>query len=443
MGKRIAAVIAIFVAASMAWAALGAITEVRTHTTRMELHSAVGELWGNPHFQSAPEVYALVPGTEAQMKTGETSDERTAGDSTARWVTVPVEITSSDIRVSFDLDPRRKGLLWFNTYNVRFSGRWTAENPYAAAREFAVVFRFPSSESIYDDFTFTVNGEPVNAVRSAEEGRVETRLTLGPGQEVAFSVSYRSRGLDTWLYQFGPGVTQVRNFRLEMETDFADVDFPPRTISPSVKEQTPTGWRLVWQHENLISGFQIGLAMPQRLNPGPLASRIIFFAPISLLFFFFVIFVLGVLRGVNLHPMHYFFLAAAFFSFHLLFAYLVDHIDLHAAFAIASLTSVGLVVSYLRIVTGNRFAFVEAGLAQLIYLVLFSYTHFLKGLTGLTVTVGAVLTLFVMMQATARVDWDRVFASSGPSGAPRGTTHGTPGDPTSAPAGPDGRGTPA
>jgi hypothetical protein len=451
MGKRIAAVIAIFIATSVAWAALGVITEGRTQTTRMELQGAVGELWGNPHYQRAPEVYALVPGAEARGETpgaearGETADNpegRKADEAAPKWATVPVEVSSSDLRVSFDLDPRRKGLLWFNTYNMNFSGHWTAVNPLGVARDFAIVFRFPTSESIYDDFTFTVNGEPAPAVRSDGGGSLETRLTLDPGQEVAFAVSYRSRGLDTWLYQFGSGVTQVRDFRLEMETDFADVDFPPRTISPSVKEQTPGGWRLVWQHENLISGFQIGLAMPQRLNPGPLASKITFFAPISLLFFFFVIFVLGVLRGVNLHPMHYFFLASAFFSFHLLFAYLVDHINLHAAFAIASLTSVGLVLSYLRIVAGNRFAFVEAGLAQLIYLVLFSYTHFLKGLTGLTVTVGAVLTLFVMMQATARVDWESVFAGGKTSSGPAGGSSDTPVGP-STPAGPAGRGAPA
>ena len=41
---------------------------------------------------------------------------------------------------------------------------------------------------------------------------------------------------------------------------------------------------------------------------------------------------------------------------------------------------------------------------------LFSYAFFFEGYTGLTVTVGAILTLFVMMQATARVDWGAVFA---------------------------------
>jgi hypothetical protein len=54
----------------------------------------------------------------------------------------------------------------------------------------------------------------------------------------------------------------------------------------------------------------------------------------------------------------------------------------------------------------------EAGAAQFVFLVLFSYAFFYEGYTGLTVTLGAIVTLFVLMQATARVDWAAVFASS-------------------------------
>jgi inner membrane protein involved in colicin E2 resistance len=103
--------------------------------------------------------------------------------------------------------------------------------------------------------------------------------------------------------------------------------------------------------------------------------------------------------------MNYFFLAAAFFAFHLLLAYLVDHISIHLAMVLASLVSIALVVSYLRLVVGTRFAAVEAGGAQFIYLVLFSYAFFWKGYTGLAITIISILTLFVVMQATGRVRW--------------------------------------
>jgi inner membrane protein involved in colicin E2 resistance len=94
----------------------------------------------------------------------------------------------------------------------------------------------------------------------------------------------------------------------------------------------------------------------------------------------------------------------------LLLAYLVDHMSIHVAFVISSIVSVFLVVSYLRLVVGMRFAALEAGGAQMIYLVLFSYAFFFKGYTGLAVTIGAIITLFVVMQMTGRIRWADKFA---------------------------------
>ena len=157
------------------------------------------------------------------------------------------------------------------------------------------------------------------------------------------------------------------------------------------------------------------MAMPEKLQPGPLAGRISFFAPVSLFFFFFLMFIITTMRGIELHPMNYFFLAAAFFSFHLLLAYLVDHVSIHWSFAISSVVSVFLVISYLRLVVGTRFAAREAGLAQFIYLVMFSYAFFFKGFTGLAITIGSILTLFVVMQITGRVRWADKFAGVKPA----------------------------
>jgi hypothetical protein len=70
-----------------------------------------------------------------------------------------------------------------------------------------------------------------------------------------------------------------------------------------------------------------------------------------------------------------------------------------------------LVVSYLRLVVGMRFAALEAGTAQLIYLVLFSYAFFWRGFTGLSITIIAIITLFVVMQATGRIRWSERFAA--------------------------------
>ena len=126
----------------------------------------------------------------------------------------------------------------------------------------------------------------------------------------------------------------------------------------------------------------------------------------GLLFFFFVVAVLAAAGKRRIHPLNYFFFGCAFFAFHLLFAYLVDHVAIVPAFALSSLVSLALVVSYARLFVGWRFALGEMAAAQLIYLVLFSFTFFWTGFTGLAITTGAILTLFVIMQLTGRVTWE-------------------------------------
>jgi len=101
-----------------------------------------------------------------------------------------------------------------------------------------------------------------------------------------------------------------------------------------------------------------------------------------------------------------------------LLAYLVDHLDLYLSFAIASVVSVLLVVTYLRIVIGARFALREAALAQSIYLVLFSFAFFFRGYTGLSITIGAILTLFLAMQMTGKLRWAEKFGAARTGGVP-------------------------
>jgi inner membrane protein involved in colicin E2 resistance len=202
-----------------------------------------------------------------------------------------------------------------------------------------------------------------------------------------------------------------------MVTDFEEIDFPPSGISPTGKEQAGGGWHLKWQYANLLSGVKIGMLLPRKLNPGPWASKVTFSAPISLFLFFFLLFLLTTIKKIKLHPMNYFFVGAAYFSFHLLLAYLVDHISIHLSFLICSFAATFLVVSYMRLVVDARFAFIEVGALQFIYLVLFSYTFFFEEYTGLAITVLCVLTLFIVMQFTGRVDWDTLFRKSEPTSA--------------------------
>jgi inner membrane protein involved in colicin E2 resistance len=197
---------------------------------------------------------------------------------------------------------------------------------------------------------------------------------------------------------------------MNVTTSFDAIDFPWQTLLPTTETTTHGGRSLHWHYAQLLTGNTVGITLPTPLQPGPLAARITFWAPVALLFYFFVLLIITRMREVALHPVNYFFLACAFFAFHLLFAYLVDRISIGAAFTICSLTSIFLTISYLRLVAGWRFAAVESGLAQFVYLVLFSFALFNEGWSRLTITLGAIVTLFVAMQVTARIRWAEPMA---------------------------------
>jgi hypothetical protein len=392
--RRLAAIAFIFGVVTLAWMILATSILLRTQSGYDVLGEEVQDLWGAPQRQGAPQVTLVA-----------------ADGSTSQ-----AELQSSDIQAGFHLQPRRKGLLWYATYDVTFDGRYLFRNPLGEPVTARVLFRFPTSSAIYDDFEFRVADTTVSPQGDTGQG-LQAEVQLPAGQEAPIHIAYKSRGLDSWLYSFADEITTVRNFTLTASTDFREYDFPQHTISATTKTPTQDGWRLQWRFENLVSDFDIGIGMPHRLNPGPLASRMSYFAPISLLFFFTVLVVMGAVQGRSLHPMHYFFLSASFFSFHILFAYLVDHLLLELSFLVAAAVSMTLVITYLWRAVGWRFALIQAGISQLLFLILFSYAFFFEGYTGLIVTVGAVVTLAALMHLTARVDWADVFRRKEPPSA--------------------------
>jgi inner membrane protein involved in colicin E2 resistance len=406
MLKRIAAITVILFFTSVAWAILGSTIFMRTYSSDAQSRSRVASSWGSAQEQTPPTAgYAEV--TEENVTTVENGATALKRQKNRTWIPLPLE--KSSVNADLNIDYRKKGLLWFSTYKVKFNGTYNFQNTTGTARDFTFTLRLPSEAAVYDNLSISINGAPAQVQNTKNEAF--TVFPLKPGETATMNVAYGSQGLDRWSYSLGEGVAEVKDLDLHVHTNFKDFDILENALAPTNETRQGDGWDLDWKYSNLLSGYRIGIELPQKLQPGPLAGRISYFAPVSLLFFFFVIFVLTTVRGIDLHPMNYFFMACAFFSFHLLMAYLVDHLSIHLAFIICSGVSVFLLISYLRLVVGLRFAAIEAGLAQFVYLVLFSYAFFFDGYTGLAITIGAILTLFMVMQTTARVRWSEKFAA--------------------------------
>ncbi len=401
MIRRILAVAFIFVCTAVAWAILSVTIYSRTQEQDSSLRNMVASAWGAEQEASPPAAHFNRIIKSKTVMHGQTVEQEIQ---TGIPVVLPLE--SSRIDVALDLDHRQKGLMWYSTYKVAFGGEYVFRNPDKESQRVEFRLKLPATNAIYDGLQFTLDGRALETRHEKEFAFAEA--DVAPGVPARLAVAYRSQGLDSWRYQFGgTGIGEARDFQLTVHTNFAGVDFPETALSPSEKRRTAAGWDLQWRFTNLVTACQIALVMPEKQQPGPLAGEISTFAPVSLFFFFFVLLTVTAIRRIDLHPVNYFFLAAAFFAFHLLLAYLADHISIHRAFAICSAVSVFLVISYLRLVAGLRFAALVAGGAQLVYLVLFSYAFFFRGYTGLAITIGAIITLFLAMQATGRIRWSQ------------------------------------
>lgn len=102
-----------------------------------------------------------------------------------------------------------------------------------------------------------------------DKGHLSQPFRLEPGERERFRVTYVSQGLDEWWYRFGADVAQVRDFALVMRTDFDAIDFPLKSMAPTDKERQDTGWALTWRYGELITGVNIGMALPQPYCRGP------------------------------------------------------------------------------------------------------------------------------------------------------------------------------
>jgi Inner membrane protein CreD len=386
--KKVAAIALIFLVACAGWWTLGMTTAQRSTDYGKRLSSAVQALWGVPLVQKAPTLAVEIPGTDQ-----------------VRWV-MP---SSNDVKARLKTDYRKKGLIWYPTYICDFDGTYTMTNTEEVAQKLRVHFDFPAPEGTYDAFAASIGDKKLVSAIDTREG-VADIVELPPGESVIFQVKYRTRGIREWRYAMDPNVGRVQNLDLTVETDFREVDYPEGCLSPMSNEETSGGMKLAWKATDLITRESIGVIIPEKINPGPLTSRITFFAPVCLVFFFVLVATINILYKINIHPMHYLFVAAGFFAFHLLLAYMAGHVHIHLAFAISTIVSVGLVTSYMAAALKGQFPWKVAVAGQLFFLVLFSYTFFLEGITGLTVAIGSVATLGVLMKVTAQVDWDEVFA---------------------------------
>ena len=270
--KRFSLVLLIWLGCCSAWVVLGTSLVARTGEWSSDLKSAVHKLWGPPLEQGLPGASYRVKREVTVNATTRTADGRLIETPAPKVVeeSVAVPIEASTLAVRLDLEHRRKGLLWFPTYGVEFAGRYAFVNPTAEPRLIEYSFPLGAENTVFDGFEVR---DAAGAPRDVgfRSGNAEWSELVAPRERREITVKYRARGTATWKYRLTEGTGQVKNFRLAVSTNFPDVDFPPGSISPSRHAREGRGWRGEWIFQSLVANAPIGIVLPERLNPGPLA----------------------------------------------------------------------------------------------------------------------------------------------------------------------------
>ena len=376
---------------TIAWFILATAMAKRTQESSQIMSQEVAGVWNPALEQKHPDAWFETPNAPS-----------------GRAVLLPA---TSKVLVDLKFVPKQRGLFRHRTYDVAFEAEYEFVNPTRIPQTVYFTFPLPAGAEKLEGFEFRLGeGTEQEAFRPGASGVATRTMVLPASGRVTLHAGYQTRGTGSWVYAF-PDKRRIAGFVLKMRTDFTEISFPMGTGSPRDDDRKTDGkgWDLTWNYPDVLAVPSIGMDMPKLLNAGPVAARIAFFAPVSLVFFVTVVLLVGGLKGVPLHPMHVFFVSAGFFAFHLLFAYLVDLLPLYSSFAIATVVSLVLVCGYLKAVGGTTL-FKVALPAQLAYLILFSASFFFDGLTGITPTVCGVATLALLMALTAKVEWRTHFA---------------------------------
>lgn len=225
MFKRIAAIGFIVVCTSIAWAILGSTILYRTNYSDEQLKGRVSSAWGTAQEQTPPTAaYQITSQKQVTETENGTATVRTVEHKTG--ITLPLEQTRAN--AALRLDYRKKGLLWYSTYQVDFSGVYRFSNPSDQAQEVTFRMHLPASQAVYDDLNFSVND--VSVATTSEKNDAVATVLLQPRETAALRVAYRSHGLDNWSYGFGDEVTQVKDFQLHVTTNFPGFDLLENTL---------------------------------------------------------------------------------------------------------------------------------------------------------------------------------------------------------------------
>jgi inner membrane protein len=187
--------------------------------------------------------------------------------------------------------------------------------------------------------------------------------------------------------------------------------FQAKWSIPFLGRSYPQAWRAEVGKREAIDGSRFGVELVNPVDHYRMAERSVKYAGLFILLTFATIWLIEVLAGVRVHPIQYLMLGGALCLFYLLELSLSEHLGFPFAYAIASISVIGMVGTYSVVVLHSigRALVVAVGVV-----LLFAYLYILLMNEDYALVIGSIglfAILAAIMYATRRVDWYAVGAS--------------------------------
>ncbi len=380
----------------------------RSSFASSELRQDVMDRWGAPIRQPAPSVRYVASGSVFNSLT-------------------PLPLDKQSITVNAAMNYRKRGLVYFSGFDLSFGGQYEVEN--REDHPIDLVFVFPiharKNQVLLSDLSFTVNGQRAPVNLSGENDRLVWTGRARPGERLRYEISFRGRGLDSFVYVLDPSL-RVNGFRLAFHvTGGANYDYPSGVVPAGSVLARDGAASLVWEYGSLESGVPVGLVLPSEKAFDSIIGTMVRRCWAPFIPFFLAIVCLGLFHRRPLEAWQAYLVAAWYGLFFVLLAYLAAFMNFHLAYGVSLVVNGSLLFFYARNLISKTAAWLALG-ATGAFLLLPTLAVILQGYTGLLYTLEIALGLAGLMIFTTREPFRKLveqllaslFTTTGTSHAP-------------------------
>ena len=181
--------------------------------------------------------------------------------------------------VTLRQNPRRKGSALYGGYETTCRFQWRLRNPTERELDCVLKFPLPAATAMYDELTATLNGRDVLAQMQVKEGALLLARPLKATEELALTISFKSRGMSFWYLQVKEP-REIRDFLLTLtlpDLPKARLNYPEGCMTPtSIKSTSDNlGSILTFRLDHALSSKGMGIALPTLPQPGATTNAVL------------------------------------------------------------------------------------------------------------------------------------------------------------------------